>query len=232
MNRHNDFLSHAAEYARQAQPAYRPVQVELFRPGMDDRLEGSIVGWIESNPREHEWLEAQSRAGNGFATSLLQGLARYGSLTPNQLAAVRRNLEARVAPAAPQVSVAGAGFSKLLQGFQAAQNNGLRRPRLRIGPMKFSLAPENGRNAGYVYVKTTDGTYLGKISPTGQWSRSYECTPAYADAVATIGRDPLGALVEHGHQTGNCGICNRRLSDPESVTRGIGPICAAKYGWN
>lgn len=232
MNRHSDFLPHAAEYARQAQPAYRPVQVELFRPGMDDRLEGSIVGWIECHAQEYDWLEAQRAAGNAFAASLLQGLARYGSLTPNQLAAVRRNLEARVAPTQPQVSVAGAGFSKLLQGFQAAQNAGLRRPRLRIGALKFSLAPENGRNAGYVYVKNVDGTYLGKLSPSGQWSRSYECASVQADEVAAIGRDPLGALVAHGHRTGNCGICNRRLSDPESVTRGIGPICAEKYGWN
>ncbi len=79
--------------------------------------------------------------------------------------------------------------------------------------------------------KDVDGLYLGKLSPTGAWSPSFDCTPVQAEQVVAVGRDPFGSLVAHGHRTGDCGICNRRLSDPESVARGIGPVCAAKYGW-
>lgn len=35
----------------------------------------------------------------------------------------------------------------------------------------------------------------------------------------------------YGHLTNHCGMCNRVLSDPESIARGIGPICAGKAGW-
>lgn len=247
MNQHNDFLSHAAEYARQSQPARshteqfaRHIGGNVFWPGQDDRLQGSIVGWIERYPAVYGHLISGASQGNTFYQSLATYLGRNGCLTERQLAAVERDMdkaagvvqERQVASAAPQVSVAGAGFSKLLDGFQAAQNSGLRRPKLRIGNLKFSLAPENGRNAGYIYVKTVEaGEYLGKISPTGTWSKSYECTSVQAGQVAEVGRDPFGALVAHGHRTGNCGICNRKLSDPESVTRGIGPTCAAKYSW-
>lgn len=38
------------------------------------------------------------------------------------------------------------------------------------------------------------------------------------------------ALVGYGRATGACGICGRLLTDPESVARGIGPICAEKIG--
>lgn len=36
----------------------------------------------------------------------------------------------------------------------------------------------------------------------------------------------VGAL---GITTGHCLICGRRLDDPESVDRGIGPVCAQNY---
>lgn len=36
----------------------------------------------------------------------------------------------------------------------------------------------------------------------------------------------VGAL---GITTGHCLICGRRLDDPESVDRGIGPVCAENY---
>jgi len=31
--------------------------------------------------------------------------------------------------------------------------------------------------------------------------------------------------------TPHCKLCTRSLTDPESITRGIGPECAAKYAW-
>ena len=33
-----------------------------------------------------------------------------------------------------------------------------------------------------------------------------------------------------GLRTGMCAICGRTLTDPESVQKGIGPICEGKYG--
>jgi hypothetical protein len=37
--------------------------------------------------------------------------------------------------------------------------------------------------------------------------------------------------VAYGKRTGACSCCGRELTNGESIDRGIGPICAEKYGW-
>lgn len=44
-------------------------------------------------------------------------------------------------------------------------------------------------------------------------------------------RTTYAQAVEFGLRTGQCMICERHLTNPKSIKRGIGPICAAKYGW-
>jgi hypothetical protein len=34
-----------------------------------------------------------------------------------------------------------------------------------------------------------------------------------------------------GKKTGHCCICSKLLTDPKSVSAGIGPVCASKMGW-
>lgn len=46
---------------------------------------------------------------------------------------------------------------------------------------------------------------------------------------ATPERLPLEEVGSLGIATNHCLICGRRLDDPESVDRGIGPVCAANY---
>lgn len=49
-------------------------------------------------------------------------------------------------------------------------------------------------------------------------------------ALDVIEADPIAALSAHGLATGSCGCCGRELTDPESIARGIGPICADRLG--
>ena len=35
---------------------------------------------------------------------------------------------------------------------------------------------------------------------------------------------------QHGHETGHCCFCNKKLDDEKSVTLGCGPVCAKNYG--
>ena len=42
-------------------------------------------------------------------------------------------------------------------------------------------------------------------------------------------RLPVEEVGSLGIHSGTCLICGRRLDDPESVDRGIGPVCAANY---
>ena len=103
-----------------------------------------------------------------------------------------------------------------------------------IADVQFSLAPATGRNAGCIYVKQGsdfDAPYLGKITPEDKFLRSRECSDELAAIVAKVAADPKAAAEAHGHEYGQCSCCGRELTNPESVARGIGPICAERWGW-
>lgn len=51
------------------------------------------------------------------------------------------------------------------------------------------------------------------------------------NALAALLADPETAKamgVEYARQSGNCYVCNRQLTTPESIEAGIGPICAGR----
>jgi hypothetical protein len=53
-----------------------------------------------------------------------------------------------------------------------------------------------------------------------------------ADIVALlddIEQNPLAAAMKFGKLSGRCCSCGRDLTDPESIERGIGPVCADKF---
>jgi hypothetical protein len=185
------------------------------------------LSWRTLHPQAGAWIDTNARAGNTFAASLAESLTRYGSLTVNQLRAVENNIARE---SVGNVSVAGAGFDKLVTAFASATASGLKRPRLHLGALTFSLAPLSGANAGALYVKDS-GDYLGKITSGGEFRPAFACTPGHRTMIETAARDPLAAAVSHGRTTGQCAVCNRPLSDPESVARGIGPVCAGKFGF-
>lgn len=171
------------------------------------------------------WLETSQF---DFAASLRASLIRYGSLTVKQIDAARRCMERANAPK-PAAAACDAGAIET--AFNTARAGGLKRPKLHIGGYLFSPAPATGRNPGALYVKDDDtGAYLGKIVG-GAFHRGYDCQAVQADEIVKVAADPHAAAVGHGKLTGACAVCNRTLSDPESVARGIGPICAARFGW-
>lgn len=190
--------------------------------------------WIDQNRDVFDWINMKTTAGNAFASSLLAALGRYGSLTPNQEAAVRRSIAneaARATMAAnPTAIIQGGGYTKLLEAFQKARTSGLKWPKVHIGSLTFKLAGENSKNPGSLYIKAGE-TYLGKVSPQGEFRRSFDCSATDEEIIVSVGRDPLAEAVSHGKRTGHCAICSRKLTDPESVDRGIGPVCATKFGW-
>lgn len=45
-----------------------------------------------------------------------------------------------------------------------------------------------------------------------------------------LSQDPKGAAKLFGDESGHCAVCNASLSDEESLERGMGPICARRFG--
>lgn len=190
------------------------------------RKADKAAAWREVNPAAAAWIE-EYRAGNSFAAAMAANLQRFGSLTDNMLGAIMRNIERAAAPAAvkPQVSMPAIGAA-----FERAKAAGIKFPKVNMGEFKMSPAPATGTNAGAIYVKSREGTYLGKVLG-GVFSRSRDCTAALEASIVDFARDPKAAAEAYGKKYGVCCICSRELSDPESVARGIGPICATRMGW-
>lgn len=191
-------------------------------------------GWQTANPVEWSWMKEASGRGFEFATKLIEDVRKFGGLTQGQRDAIYRMIAKREdATKARETNaplVDGAGLGKLTEAFSRALATGLKSPKVRIGEVVFSLA-KTAANAGCLYVKTREGVYLGKITPSAKLMKGQECTERYEAMIIEIGRDPQAAAVAHGKQTGSCAICGRHLENAESVERGIGPICADKFGW-
>lgn len=196
----------------------------------DSELAARVQAWIAANPEAAAWLEVASAKGDGFAISLSAGLARYGQLTANQLAAVERNI-ARVKVRAPAAAAApAASMPAVEEAFSRARAKGVKHPKMRLAGFTLSPASESSANAGAIYVKSSEGTYLGKVLG-GVFAKSRECSPELQAKVLEVAKDPKAAAIAYGKEFGVCSICGRELSDQESIDRGVGPTCAERMGW-
>jgi Family of unknown function (DUF6011) len=200
-----------------------------------------VVSFQNEWPLVWAWINAQTNF--EFAVSMRNAVAKYGFLTEKQMAACQRMIdkelarkaerEARVA-AAPAVDTAGidrlkAAFDKAA-AYTAAKAKGLtvRNPKITLYGVTISPAKANSANPGALYVKSGE-TYLGKIAG-GKFFASRECDNHQQEQVLRFLADPADAAKVYGQETGVCCVCNATLKS-EWRLRGIGPICAEKFGW-
>jgi len=200
--------------------------------------------WLEDNAEIGEYLKTEAAKGNDFATSMLDGLNRYGSLTENMLNGINKGMARKAQWAEENKKAAEKSDARtadaeldltgLLNAFAAAVANGLKAPKLTVGNLFITRAKDTSRNPGYLYVSTVgsyeDRTYLGKISPAGEFFAGRDCTDEIFNDVKKLSGDVLKAAQAHGALTGNCSMCNRLLTNELSVQLGIGPICRANWG--
>lgn len=208
-----------------------------------------LAEYVEANREVFTWLTqaSENNAKRGgtftFPQSMLDAVAKYGSLTDNQLAAVRKCMardEQRKVERAARVETAPvidtAGIDRLKEAFDkaaayaAAKATGLtiRNPKITIGGITISPAKANSTNPGALYVKAGQ-TYLGKIAG-GKFLASRDCADDQRAQVLKFVADPAEAAKVYGQETGVCCVCNAELRS-EWRLRGIGPICAEKFGW-
>ena len=119
----------------------------------------------------------------------------------------------------------------------------LKFPKFRVatddGDAIVSLAGDNGRNGGWLYVKSpstwydgvSDSVYYGKINPAnGEYLPSPDAPSSIAVALSKFAESPAEVAGEYGRLNGNCCFCSRRLSDERSTHVGYGETCAGHYG--
>lgn len=208
------------------------------------------VAFFNEQPEVCDWLVEAAPTFN-FAASLLESLNKYGSLTDRQVEAAKNCIAKRdAARKARKDAEVDIDLSAIRAMFESAVDKGHKKPRYKAEGLVLSRAPDSGRNPGAIYVKNDADVYGGKIvgttfSPSREALAddfaSYDYTDEdgqvvtvsrdAAEALKVIAADPHEAAVKHGRRTGNCAICSRQLTKGESIDRGIGPICAAKYGF-
>jgi hypothetical protein len=198
-----------------------------------------VLGWKDEHEAEWDWMHEAAKRGFDFAASMIESLHKYGSLTPKQLAAVQsatakslaRQQQFAQERVQREASAAAIDITKIVDAFASAMSKGIKRPKITLTGIKFSMAPVTGRNAGSLYVVATDSDqYLGRITE-GRFIKVRECSAEQEAEVLRVAADPHAAAVAHGQRTGNCCICNRELTNHASIDAGIGPICASRFGW-
>jgi hypothetical protein len=208
--------------------------------------------WREEHKAEVTWLyaaaerqfEISHKGGNvwDFPITVSESLSQFGTLTDGQLAAVKKCMErdaerkaAREADQQANAPVAdAAGIDRLKAAFDTAiakaseKGLSLRTPKITIGGITISPAKPDSKNPGALYVKSA-GTYLGKIA-AGRFLSSRDCSSEQSEQVLAFVNDPKAAAEAYGQTTGVCCICNATLKSKWKL-RGIGPVCAEKFGW-
>jgi Family of unknown function (DUF6011) len=124
---------------------------------------------------------------------------------------------------------------------------------LKALPKDPALRPPNTTGLGALYDQVPDGRYA--VEHGGQPVRFYRVATSEAtgrrwmmvqasddlhrigyqqkvEALTQVLADGVQAAMErYGRELGHCGHCGRTLTNDESITRGIGPVCASRMGW-
>lgn len=91
-------------------------------------------------------------------------------------------------------------------------------------------------SGGEVYVvvanKAGTGVYAKRLCIEGDKFKTakWRYAPGIAASVATLSPLSIEEAAALGHMHGICVVCAKRLTDPESVQRGIGPVCIKRLG--
>jgi len=213
------------------------VKAKAQREDRQDRQRVDNAAAFEAeHPAEWDWLKRTAGRWD-VALSFMQGITKYGSLTDKQMAVVRNGMmrdaarAERRAASAPAVDVAGVDRLKAAfdQAIAFSAEKGLKKsPRITIGGMTIKPAKAASKNPGALYV-TSGEEYLGKIVGAKFYATAAVTTDHEAQ-LALFLTDPAAAAKVYGQETGTCCVCNATLRS-EWRLRGIGPVCAEKFGW-
>ncbi|UIS25261.1 hypothetical protein [Erythrobacter phage vB_EliS-L02] len=216
-------------------------QREAVKERRQKERAAAFNAWIEEHKDEFEWLVKRAPTFE-FAKSLFESLAARGSLSDKQLAAVRRCLaqdherereRQEIANRAPDIEAAA--LDKIMLAFHEALDRSIKYPKLRLDAFVFSFV-RSGQNAGSLYVKSAETDengerrYYGKITD-GRFFRGFKCSEEDEKRIIEAASDPEAAAIAYGRREGRCSVCNRTLTKHDSIDRGIGPICAERFGW-
>jgi|GEM_PF-1834896 len=196
---------------------------------------------LERDEDAGRWILAQKDK-NSFAQSLYeQSVIKGYVLSEKQIAAAKRgydkDMRQETVSTLPETFFKG--ILDLMEGARAGKGKkeGLKFPAIRFGGMKIYYSTRRPNDPDLAVYRTEGEVgFLGKITtPDGKFqpyiwrNGKIPATQADLDKLAKLEGNPEEQLAAEGKRLGICMICNAELSNPESVERGIGPICAGRF---
>jgi hypothetical protein len=166
--------------------------------------------------------------------SFARSLYNADKLSDKQLAWVHKLAVDFAAQSAAVDSNEPSQFEALFNAFEAAKNKGAKRLTLRFEGV--NVKPNRDLTALWITSQTESEEgdygmkpkYLGKVTRTALDSR---LSDTVKEVILGAASDPLTAAIRYGKVSGSCSCCGRELTVKESIERGIGPVCATKFGW-
>lgn len=132
----------------------------------------------------------------------------------------------------PIVRHARKDFSGIINAIETAQRSGLKRIAMRFD--SCIIKPSKYQGKVYVFSHEKALNDWGTLSNVYQgWVTADGTNLSDADllnSLQQIAQNPTIAAKVYGQQTGNCSCCGKELTRKDSIERGIGPICAEKFG--
>ena len=213
---------------RKQQIVARGIQKRKFAAQQKARLMApeNKTKFNEANPGLIDALR-ELTSWNSFAASLVEQFDDRGSLSEKQTGAAVAMLMKVKANKANRAEAPTVDLSNVVAMFNKA-HEAIKTPKFRFEDLVISRAPDTGANAGALYVKV-DGEYAGKVKE-GKWFGLRSAPQETLSKLQQIAESPLDSAVAYGRKTGNCAMCGRDLTKHESIDRGIGPICAERFG--
>ena len=213
-----------------------------------ERKAADMIAFMEREPEVTAWIQTEMNKAQpfAFAVAMHDALVQWGDLTAGQLAAchklVARNVERQAAKAAAVANAPAVDVAKLETAFATARKNAERPGQKGVMVKAIKLQSDNGQTVkftpgsigstweGMIFAKSADGKKLGHVKG-GRFIAKFDCTEVEKAAVIDCATDPEKAAVAFGKAFSSCGMCGRGLLNDESIARGIGPICAERFGW-
>lgn len=208
---------------------------------VDAAMTGHAVGWLRQYRGSFDFLVQMQD----------QSLRRF--LSPRQIAGVlncmlaesrRQNAAAQPAPApsappvattAPAAPVATTAkiVRKVRDGRFTLTSDVAARITLRLSTPDWGDFPEGTQVAAYLSGPDNDSMYTGFAFVKGErfsmW-RKFAGNARLADALRVLltSDDATSFGKAYARESGNCYVCGRTLTTPESIDAGIGPVCASR----
>ena len=195
-----------------------------------------------TTPQEaYDMMAYQVSEGNlqgNFVTSMMSQFETKGRLSPKQITwAIKLSTEAAAKESDPmsfETEDEDEAFVGIANSFKVIASPKLIFSLGNTTSVRLTASPKHGKNPDHIYVKL-NGDYAGKITPAGKFQNvrtlNWQALKTLVNMLGDIEDIGLSAYITHyGKDSGICCCCGRELTDPQSVSAGIGPVCAQR--WN